>query len=303
NIFTSLIEAAPENPVGYYQLGLVDKALGQFADALSNFDKALSITPRFVDVFTNVILVHAAQKEFSKALAKCDRQLELYSDSPALSAVVHHLKGGLYLAQDKKTAAIDSFQAAIKENPNYLRPYYGLARIYLDQGQEDKAIAQYSALLKLNPNQAQPHMLLGVLYDTQQRFDLSEKHYRAALEINPEFVAAANNLAFILADQEKDLNKALELAQSAKERLPNSPYVMDTLGWVYYKKGLYDLAIVEFSDALEKLPNNAPIVYHLGMAYNGKGDNDKARTELKKALRLDANFPGADEARKLLAEM
>ena len=164
-------------------------------------------------------------------------------------------------------------------------------------------IAQYSAMLKLNPNQAQPHMLLGVIYDTQQRFGLSENHYRAALEINPEFVAAANNLAFILADQEKDLNKALELAQLAKERLPNSPYVMDTLGWVYYKKGFYDLAIAEFSDALEKLPNNAPIVYHLGMAYNKKGDNDKARTELKKALRLDANFPGADEARKLLAEM
>ena len=146
-------------------------------------------------------------------------------------------------------------------------------------------------------------MLLGVIYDARKQFDLSEKHYREALEINPTFAAAANNLAYILADQDKNLNKALELAQLAKEKLPSSPYVMDTLGWVYYKNDLYDLAIGEFSDALGKLPDNVDIVYHLGMAYYKKGDKERARTELEKALSLNQNFAGADEARKVLAEI
>jgi len=173
----------------------------------------------------------------------------------------------------------------------------------MDEKQEEKAIAQYQAVLEVNPNQAQPHMLLGVIYDARKQFDLSEKHYRAALEINPAFAAAANNLAYILSEQNKNLDEAMTFAQTAKEKLPDSPYVMDTLGWIYHKKGLYDLAIMELSDALAKLPENAEVAYHLGMAYYKKGDIKKAGIELEKALRLNENFAGANEAREVLAGM
>ena len=158
-------------------------------------------------------------------------------------------------------------------------------------------------MLEVNPRQVQPHMLLGVIYDTRKQFDLSVKHYRAALEINPEFAPAANNLAFILIEQEKNIGEALGLAQKAKEKLPDSPYIMDTLGWVYYKRGLYDPAIGEFSDSLAKIPDNAAVIYHLGMAYYKKGENDKAREQLEKALSLKPDFPGSDEAKKALAEL
>jgi tetratricopeptide (TPR) repeat protein len=78
---------------------------------------------------------------------------------------------------------------------------------------------------------------------------------------------------------------------------------MDTLGWVYYRKGLYDPAISEFRDSLAKAPDNPAVVYHLGMSYLKKGEKEKARAELEKALRLSAAFPGADEARRALAEL
>ena len=95
----------------------------------------------------------------------------------------------------------------------------------------------------------------------------------------------------------------MAFAQRAKEKLPDSPYVMDTLGWIYFKKGLYGLAIMELTDALAKLPENAEVAYHLGMAYFKKGETDKARAELEKALSLNENFIGANEARKVLAEL
>jgi tetratricopeptide (TPR) repeat protein len=75
---------------------------------------------------------------------------------------------------------------------------------------------------------------------------------------------------------------------------------MDTLGWVYYKKGLYDLAIGEFSDSLAKIPENAAVIYHLGMAYYKKGEKEKAKEQLEKALSLQPDFPGSDEARQVL---
>ena len=75
------------------------------------------------------------------------------------------------------------------------------------------------------------------------------------------------------------------------------------MGWVYYKKGLYDSAISEFSDSLAKIPDNPSVNYHLGLAYFKKGEHEQARTYLEKALSIDENFDGAQEAKKVLADL
>jgi tetratricopeptide (TPR) repeat protein len=133
--------------------------------------------------------------------------------------------------------------------------------------------------------------------------DLSEKHYRAALDNNPELAPAANNLAWILADRGEKLNEALALAQKAKAKFPDNGSITDTLGWVYYKKGLYDNALTEFNEAIEKLPENPTVRYHLGLAYYKKGQNDRAKQELQEALSLSASFEGAEEAKRILAKL
>jgi tetratricopeptide (TPR) repeat protein len=76
---------------------------------------------------------------------------------------------------------------------------------------------------------------------------------------------------------------------------------MDTLGLVYYKKGLFESAIGEFADSLEQMPDNAVVHYHLGQAYYKKGDKVPAKAELEKALKLDQDFEGADQARQILS--
>ena len=111
------------------------------------------------------------------------------------------------------------------------------------------------------------------------------------------------NLAYMLASRGENLNEALGLAQKAKEKSPNSPGIMDTLGWVYYQKGLYDNAIGEFNDSIAQLPDNATIRYHLGLAYHKKGEKEKAREALEKALSLDGSFEGAEDARRILNEL
>jgi tetratricopeptide (TPR) repeat protein len=78
---------------------------------------------------------------------------------------------------------------------------------------------------------------------------------------------------------------------------------MDTMGFAYYKKGLYGNAVAEFLDCLEKQPNHPIIRYHLGLAYYGKGEKEQALKELSKALELNDNFPGASDAKKLIEEM
>jgi tetratricopeptide (TPR) repeat protein len=146
-------------------------------------------------------------------------------------------------------------------------------------------------------------MMIGTIYDMQQKSDLAAEQYRKALDINPDFAPAANNLAYILSNQKDNLDEALALARKAKEQLPEDPRVMDTLGWIYYQKGLYDSAAVEFADSVEKLPDNPIVRYHLGLALWKTGKTEAARAELEKALSLDANFDGAEEARKVLEQL
>ncbi|MCP4694905.1 MAG: tetratricopeptide repeat protein, partial [Desulfobacterales bacterium] len=212
-------------------------------------------------------------------------------------------KGGFLMQKGDKKAAEAELKRVMELDPDNMKAYFALARIYLTDDREEEAIAQYKALLEKDPHNAAPHMMLGIIYYNNKQLDLSEEHYRKALEIDPDFVPAANNLAYMLVERGKDLNVALGYAQKAKENAPDNPLIMDTLGSVYYKKGLYDSAIYEFTDCLVKRPDDPTVHYHLGLALHKKGDKARARSALEKALELNKNFAEADEARRVLEEL
>jgi tetratricopeptide (TPR) repeat protein len=146
-------------------------------------------------------------------------------------------------------------------------------------------------------------MSLGTVYQQKGDIEEAESYYRQALEKRKDFAPAANNLAWILAEHGGNIDEALGLAQTAKEKMPKDPAIMDTLGWIYYKKGLYRSAIVELEQSHEKIPTNPVILYHLGMAYLKNNQKEEAKEALEKALELNKEFPGHKEARQALKEM
>ena len=75
------------------------------------------------------------------------------------------------------------------------------------------------------------------------------EHYEVAIGHDPNLAQAKNNLAFLLATADEDLDRALDLAQEAKARLPDSPYAADTLGWVLYRRGIPSAAISYLKEA------------------------------------------------------
>ena len=110
------------------------------------------------------------------------------------------------------------------------------------------------------------------------------------------------------------MDEAVRLAQSAVQTNPEVPSFVDTLGWVYYKKGLYAAAAeqlkkaVSVDEAAARRSNTMPTPtyhFHLGVALAAKGDKAGARREIESALRLGekTGFPEADEARKTLATL
>ena len=129
----------------------------------------------------------------------------------------------------------------------------------------------------------------------------AQKQYERVMAIEPRAAVAANNLAWIYAESGGNLDVALQLAQAAKAQLPSQPEINDTLGWIYYKKGLTTLALGPLSQAVDKGPKVAAYQFHLGMALAKNGETDKARTALQAALAIDPSFAGAADARKTLA--
>ena len=112
---------------------------------------------------------------------------------------------------------------------------------------------------------------------------------------------AANNLAFIYAEEGTNLDVALQLANSAKQRLPEESSVDDTIGWIYYKKNQPDLAVRPLEESLKRRPDVAEVLYHLGMTYAKLGDKAKARQALERALKLDPKIGGEEARRTLVA--
>ena len=107
----------------------------------------------------------------------------------------------------------------------------------------------------------------------------------------------------MLADSGEDLDRALQLAQAATSTTPDVPEMMDTLGWVYYKKQLPQLAIPLFERCVEKAPESPIYQYHLGLAYAGSGDVERGRATLRRALNAKPDPAMATDIRQAIARL
>ena len=94
----------------------------------------------------------------------------------------------------------------------------------------------------------------------------------------------------------------LKYAQRALELTPNDPATQDTLGWVLYHKGLYDVALRHLKPAAEQ-NGDVRWKYHLAMAYAKAGDSAKARSTLVAAMKVDPNVPEAKQAQDVVQGM
>jgi tetratricopeptide (TPR) repeat protein len=192
---------------------------------------------------------------------------------------------------------------AIEAEPSRPEPYGLLGQIYLQQGRGDQALAEFQTLAARRPKWVPAQTMVAVLLHAQGRKPQAKDAYRAVLAIDSSAAVAANNLAWLMAEDNENLDEALQLAQSAKARMPESADIADTLGWIYLKKGMATLAVTELKASVDRNPENASFKYHLGMAYAESGNLTGARQVLEAALKQDPNAAEAADARRTLARL
>jgi tetratricopeptide (TPR) repeat protein len=141
-----------------------------------------------------------------------------------------------------------------------------------------------------------------MLMEERGNWQGAQKQYETALA-NSQDPIAANNLAYLMASHGGNLDVALSWAQKARQWMPENATAADTLGWIYYQKGLYSMAVQLLQEAADKDANRPAYLYHLGLAQRKAGENTKAKASLTKALKLDPKYGLADEAHKALNEL
>ena len=300
--FTKVKELIPKNFVGYMYLANTYLREKKFDKALKEYRKVLQLNPYASDAISKIALIYLIKKENQRAINFCQDLLK-NNKNKKIRAYIYYTLGKIYMIQKQYEEARTAFNKAIYENPNLMLPYLQLANLAIMNKDIDSAISYYHTLEKKAPENISVLMMLGVLYNKKNDIEHAKKYYEKCLKIKKDFAPAANNLAWLMAEYGENLDKALSLAQIAKEKMPDDPYVSDTLGWIYVKKNAILSGISQLEDAHKALLNNPTVTYHLAYAYYKNGEFKKAKKLLESIVKSENNFPEKEKCRNLLSKI
>jgi tetratricopeptide (TPR) repeat protein len=281
--FLAASRIAPNRAAIHLDLGQAYSAEKKWTKAEKEFKNAVQLDPSNPAILAPYADFLVARQQTPKAIALLQR----FVDANPKNAQAHVILGALRFNAKDMNGARAEFEHAIQCDPKNIQGYLQIARVYQEQHQTDAAIGQYQKALNLSPNSASLLTMIGNLYLDKQDFEAARKYYAQALDVDPNFAMANANMAWIDAQENKDLDVALGMAQKAKSFLPEVPSVSDTLAWVMYKKGDYSEAIPLLNECVKKTPDSAQFHYHLGLALVADGQVQAGKAQILAALHLN----------------
>lgn len=294
-VYRRLVSQLPSASDRHYALGVALLAAQRNADARSEFETAVSLSPDNADAGAQIANLDLQAGRPDNAVADIQKQIAIAGRKPKLLLLLASTQG----TKGDTAAAQQTYREAVRLDPDKSEARLAQADFYLRTGRADLAASMVDSALALEKT-APAYQLQGIIYQMKGDARSARTSYQRALALNPRFFLAANNLAVLLSDKLGDMRGAYDAALAASEAAPDDPHIKDTFGWIVYKLGDYKRAVTLLSLSAEKLPQSPGIQYHLGMALLGQGDTAAARQALTKAVGSPVAFDDRDEAKKRL---
>ncbi len=238
----------------YYYLARTQEEKKNFSMAISYYNKYYNATKE-PTILVQIGYLYGVQKKYDKAYEYFDRAATLDPSSP----VHDFFRGLVQLWEEKYSEANLSFKNAIGKKEDEELYYF------------------YHA----------------ITWEKMQKYDNAIESLKLAIKYNPTSARSLNYLAYLYADKNMKLDEAYKLVVKALEAEPENGAYLDTLGWIYYRQGKYELALDYIILAEEKLAEenaNDPVVYdHLGDIYIKLGKKDKALDYWQKAFSMNGD--------------
>lgn len=241
----------------------------------------------------------ASRKQFDRAIELVEAERAKKPESRELKLALANVA----VLGAKYDLAISLYQEMIARDPQATDLQMRLGHTYRMMGKPEAALEWYRKARDLEPRNPAAHYPVAILLDSMGRRTEAIAAYEQVLKLSPDNPIALNNLAYILAETGGDLDQALTYAQRAKQKMPQSAEVSDTLGWIYLKKNLTSNALEIYRELVAQRPDNSTFRYHLAMALLQRGDKPQAKKELQTALRSNPSKEEEGKIRDLIAKI
>jgi Flp pilus assembly protein TadD len=151
----------------------------------------------------------------------------------------------------------------------------------------DEAVARIERGGEIEPRHWSLLYFRGIALERADQWERAEADFMHALGLVPEQPYVMNYLAYSWVEKKQNLDEAEAMLERAVKLRPRDGYIVDSLGWVYYRLGRYDEAVTQLERAVELRPQDPTINDHLGDAFWQVGRKHEARFQWHRALSLD----------------
>lgn len=245
-----------------------------------------------------------------EAINKPEEAIELYRMVPDDSPMrrISEMQLGLALSDmGEHKEAREHLKALIAEDPKDIRSYLAYGSVLSeDKAYKEMAENYEEAIATVGPAQTSNdwnlYFQLGIAYERLKEWPKAEKALKRALELQPNQPQVMNYLGYSWIDMNMNLEEGMDMIRSAVDLRPNDGYIVDSLGWAYYKLGEYEDAVRELERAVELKPADPTINDHLGDAYWRVGRKTEAGFQWNRALTGDPEPELKAEVEKKLSE-
>jgi tetratricopeptide (TPR) repeat protein len=289
---------SPESPDLSAGLGAVHAARGNAAAARAAFGRALASNGNSVDAISGLVELDLGERNTGAARRRIEAASAAHPDDPAVLL----LAARVYEADKDSGRAEATLRHLLAVHPASVEGSEALSEWLVSHRREGEAKKLLEQLIERQPRSVDAETALATLLERTGLVSDAQARYEKILGEHPRAASASYRLAALYLNK-GNLERALELAMSAKRLLPDEPAVSSLLGRIYLKRSLPGQAVPHLEDAVRAAPVNAEYRYQLGSAYVGVKNFSAARGELKRALQIDQNFAQAAETRAVLASL
>ncbi|MFW2368372.1 MAG: tetratricopeptide repeat protein [Desulforhopalus sp.] len=220
------------------------------------------------------------EEEFVDALSYLDK---IRAEDDEFEEAVY-LKTRIYQKLGNSDEAIILLQKYIELEESRSPLFYALlSSFYQAEDENQKALAMLEEAINLYGDNQQLLFEYGLLLEKNGFSQEAVATMHQLLELEPDHAEALNFIGYTWADQNVNLKKALEYISRAAELKPDNGFIIDSLGWVYFRLGKSQKAIRELERSLELEPDDPHIHEHLGDVYRSLKKFDRARESYERA--------------------
>jgi len=236
-------------------------------------------------------------KQFESAVAAYEK---VPSESPL--RISADIQRALNLEQlDRSDDAIALLKQTNARLANHTEPLIALGNLYRSKKAFAEAADAYSGALQSINTPNQSHWSLyyarGIAYERLKRWSEAETDFRKALELSPDQPLVLNYLGYSWVEQGNNLDEAFHMLRRAVELRPSDGYIVDSLGWAFYRLGQYDNALQLMERAVQLKAADSTINDHLGDVYWRLGRTLEAKFQWNHARDLN---PEPEDLPKIL---